>query len=389
MSLMGRPIEITPALLTSSDVTETATVYASTTSFFNVGDLSYDATTRRIYESIQIADVARVVTFTPTGSGQPVQVNLTNHGYPNLTPITFTSTGSAENITMGNTYYVRNAGTNDFQLSSTPAGAIINDNDNSITQSGVHTSHVTANRGHALTDTDWWIDAGPMNKWAMFDGFSLTKSTKTTSIQVVLDVPGKFDCMAFIGMENATSVTILCKNGATTRYNQTYSLADTAFDEVWATPSTTESAYTPYFAVSDIPVYTGMTVTVTITGSGTVAIADLVIALSKDIGKAQFKSTSGIKDFSKKEISEFFDITLIERGFSKRGTFTVSVDDDRADGLQALFEENRATPNLWLMAPGSTFPWRPRSIYYGIWQSFDFSFDEFTSASYGISLEGF
>lgn len=87
-----------------------------------------------------------------TFQGTADTVTLNNHGFANLRTVSFATISTTTGISINTNYFVRNAATNTFQLSTTPTGAIINlVNDGSGTLNG-QTITVTGNYGTG-TDT--------------------------------------------------------------------------------------------------------------------------------------------------------------------------------------------------------------------------------------------
>lgn len=386
MARMVDTITIGPSQLTSSNVTEAEREYSATIAW-RKDEQAYSNTTRRIYRSLDDNLTFSGVTFTSGGMPIGTQVNWNNHGLNNDSAVTFSTTGTLPTgMVAGTIYYVISATSNQFYISATPGGSRL-----SFTGvgSGTHSVIYGGNVGNAATDTDHWQDIGPMNRWAMFDDSTITKSRRSGGMTVIIVTASRVDSVALTGLVNATSVTIVAANGGTQRYNETFDLDDDAFDEVWETPAFTRHAYKHAFARTDIPPYNAMQFTITITGSGVVEVGGLFLGLSTDIGAAEYKSRSGIKDYSIKETDEFGGILLTERGYSQRGDFTVFVASGRANGLQALFAENRARPKLWLMAPDDGGNWQPRGIIYGIWTNFEFSFEGKEHDRCQLTLEGF
>lgn len=99
--------------------------------------LANAATFTAAHTSIEQVDGGSKSTVTLT-IASPGKVNLNGHGKTADTPVMLNTTGALPTgLTAGVTYYVRNPGANDFELSATPGGASINFTG---TQSGVHST---------------------------------------------------------------------------------------------------------------------------------------------------------------------------------------------------------------------------------------------------------
>lgn len=392
---MVRPITVDDDILTSTSVSETASAWDDAYAYAP-GVQARDAATHRIYENL--AGTKLLCTFIEASN----LIVRTAHGLVLNDTVTFIGDDLPPELTPGTIFYVVSSGlsADQFRVSTSMGGSV---QSLSGTYSGTNYFVTDYNLNKSPVDPMYnsgddavWIDAGPDNTFALHDGANTTRTTDTDAIVNEYDFTGHpLDSIGFLGMENATSITIVCDStGSGEVYNETYSLADTGFDEGWTTPALTESAWLSDYAVSDIPPYDDMTVTITITrsGGGEVGIGEVVFGLSKDIGDPLDKSSGGWKDYSRKDYDpDFGTLTLVPRGYSRRGTFAMRCDDDRADGLADLFGRYRATAALWLMTPGAQgigIPWAPRGIIYGIWTSFEFTYNRDGPDKYSISLEG-
>lgn len=247
----------------------------------------------------------------------------------------------------------------------------------------IYQSIQASNTNHAVTDTDWWLDIGPTNQWAMFDTLNYTQTGHSSDLVVEVDVTGRIDSVAALNC-SGTAVTIVAENtlGAEV-YNETYSLVDLTPVTDWWAYFFEEVTYKTDVVVTDIPPYQDMTITMTVAGSPT-ACGIMVLGLSKEIGGAQYGSRVGIDDFSRAERDEFGNFTgITQRPWSKRGQFAMFVEATAVDALYNLFTQYRGTPVLWVMTDDYT-----RSQIFGFFKSFEFVFSHPSHDEYDLVLEG-
>jgi len=84
-----------------------------------------------------------------------------------------------------------------------------------VTTGGVHKVYESlqnANTGHAVTDTDWWLDTGATNRWKCFDAKVGTQSTRSESLTHVLK-PGRADSLALLNLD-ATEAQIVVSDSS-------------------------------------------------------------------------------------------------------------------------------------------------------------------------------
>lgn len=366
MSLAIRPIAITDAELDSSSVSETADFAYSATAPFTVDDTAYSAAAiaGRKYKSLT-GGATQTVTFTDSND----LTNWTAHGLAGGERVAFRTTGSLPSgLSTSTLYYVKFWSSASFQVSLTNGGAAVTFTG---TGSGTHTAYIDPNWGNAVTDTTNWQELGPTNTGAMFDDSNTTKTEASTSIEVVLTPGSRFDCIGLLGLEGVSQVQIVANDGAEI-YNETYSLADSGFADDWYFATYAEAFYHSKFGVSDIPPNSGVQVTITLTGPGTVKCGNCIPGLSKDIGDAELGADIGIDDYTLVERDEFDNVDITPRTYNDRGDFELWVTRAKNRSVMALLTAYRATPLLFFMVPADDLDWGwdPAGIQYGLPRSF-------------------
>jgi len=276
----------------------------------------------------------------------PCVVTWNAHGLPNGSTLTLSTTGALPTgLTAGTTYYVINAATNTFQLSATLNGSAIN---TSGTQSGTHT---------AIADLCVVVSPGICNGVA------------------VMDVTG------------VNSVRCEMFNGATQVYTETKTV-DNTYISNWY-----EYFFEPYDVYTDLlfgplPPYPFATVKLTFTPTSagvTVKCGAAIYGTTVELGIVEYGASSGITDYSRKEVDEYGITTLVERGFSKHTEYQLQVSTDQLRRVFSTIAALRATPAVWTatddykLTPLNTFgypkDWGVNVQYYGY-------------ASFSLEIEG-
>ena len=439
MARLCRPVTVTDAMLTSSTVPETvATAWDSATTYASgvfVSVRPVGTTVCAIYVSLQNTNLNRDPASSPTWwrkittlysawsstmpyyAGQIVSDPTTHRLYKSLvgTANAITIDATADRITWpgntaadgtavvfnesftpivaGTTYYLRDKSGDTFKLATTAGGTAIN-----IIAQNTSMIVTAANLNAPFTDESKWAYFGPTNRWAMYDASNATVTSEDNQTMVnVLTLPAgtRIDTLGLFNLAGVSSVTILAQASGITRYNQTFDLTDPdSFSDQWHAgtgPNYSEAIYRRNFAISDIPPYDAMTITVTLTGPGVVSIGNLVPAYSYFIGDADRGARGGTKDYSLKEETTWGGITLTERGYANQGSFTCFMDNLKSDAVKDMLERCRATPMLWLMAEDDDMPggWAGRGMFYGIWKTFGFVWGEGEEDQLDIELLGY
>lgn len=93
-------------------------------------------------------------------------------------------------------------------------------------------------------------------------------------------------------------------------------------------------------------------VKVTISGAGTVSVGTLLIGRVVALGTTEASPTAGITDFSRKEVDDFGEVTIVKRGYAKRMTAKALIRTDALDIVANRIAAVRALPSLWIGQDG-------------------------------------
>jgi hypothetical protein len=347
---MVRPSTVSEAVLTSSNIVETApAAYAGGTTYALGDQVSIlTGTTAALYESLQDDNIGNTPESSPT-FWEPI----------------------------GTTY-------------STYSGATsysLGDRVISTTTHKVYESLAGSNTGNALTDTTKWLDVGPTNKWAMFDTVNGTLTSHPTEIDVTLSMTGRVDAVGLVGMTNVVSVQVIVSTIADGElYNETFATVSTVGITDWYTYFFEDIVQRDALLVPGLPAYSNPTIRVILTGTGTadMSLGTLVVGKSKYLGAALRDGASvGINDFSRKDTDDFGNYTIVERAFAKRGTFRVAMASNMVDGIQRTLGELRATPTLFEASDEFS-----STLIFGFYKNFSIGFEYALTSYCNIEIEG-
>ena len=366
-----------PGVFVSSNVPEDDHPVQVLGKLYGAGDLVMDPVGHINYESKLGARA--VVTLTVAS---PAVVNWAAHGLVVDTPISFSTTGALPTgLVAGTVYYVRAPVANSFNLSATPGGAVVN---TSGTQSGVHTATAGQNIGRALTDTIYWLPKGATNRWKMFDTYNNTQTELADSIEIEVD-PKAIAQGMFIGNAEGTEVVITSTDPtAGVVYTQTTSLQIYSSGSSFFRWLFGRRRRRDYFLTLDLPLYYNTRVKVAINNPGGIAKCGMFnIGPVEDIGPSQYGLGTDIKDYSTTRFN--FDGTseTTERGFSKRMTIDVIVENNMIDFVQGWLAARRQRTMVYIGAPefGST-------VLCGKFSSFKNVIEGVTHSKMALQIEG-
>lgn len=205
-----------------------------------------------------------------------------------------------------------------------------------------------------LTSTGKWVEVGPTNRWAAFDQALGTVMAAAGPIVVTL-ASGAADALALL---DVTGVAVRVQaNG----YDRTLAVASGAL------------------TFTDLP---GGAVTVTIAGPGTVSVGTLLIGRMVALGVTEASPTAGITDYSRKEVDDFGEVTIVQRAWSKRMQARALI---RADAVDTVFDRIaalRAVPALWIGDADTD-----ALTIYGFFKDFSIEIGD-TTAKLSLTVEG-
>jgi hypothetical protein len=169
-----------------------------------------------------------------------------------------------------------------------------------------------------------WTDIGPTNRWAMFDQALGSITAANGLVEVTVDV-GPATALALLDVTVGTTVHVEAPGYART-----------------AAPS-------PGGVVTflDLPGVAG-SVTVTIVGSGTVSVGTMLIGSVVGLGITEASPTAALTDYSRKEVDDFGEVTIVQRAYAKRMSAKALIATDAIDIVAGRIAAVRALPSLWI-----------------------------------------
>lgn len=193
----------------------------------------------------------------------------------------------------------------------------------------IYESLIAGNIGHTPESSPtYWLDVGPTNRWAMFDEALGTATGAATGPMVVTFSVAGIGALALLDA-TCDSVRVEVIHASATVYDQT------------------RAADGGSLKFLDLPVVDG-TVRVTIAGDGAISVGTLLIGDIVGLGLTEASPTAGITDFSRKQVDDFGEVTIVQRGWAKRMTAKALIDTEALDIVADRIAAVRARPVLWI-----------------------------------------
>ncbi len=187
----------------------------------------------------------------------------------------------------------------------------------------IYESAAAGNAGNNPAGTSGaWIEVAPTNRWAMFDEALGTATLASGSLAIVLNGSA------------TNAIALIDVTGATVRVQAA------GYDR-------SQAAGAGAIVFADLPNVTGQ-ITVTVTGSGAVAVGTLLIGRIVGLGITEASPTAGIIDYSRKEVDDFGEVTVVQRAWAKRMAARALIRTDAVDQVANRIAAVRARPCLWI-----------------------------------------
>lgn len=265
--------------------------------------------------------------------------------------------------------------------SYTAGGRVVRDNVHRVFEALTTHSGITVEPEFDATN---WLDIGPTNRWAMFDG-SASNVTMSASPLTFTVAPGIVDSAALIGLVGATSVafTMDSVDGGGEVFSETVSLDDSADLYDWWDYYFTEIVVRTTVVLEGFPPFTDGEITVTVTGSTTVGVAIAAFGTVTPIEKSNFGAEVSIADYSKKETDELGRVSLVERPYADKLDVTTMVERSSMHQLKRKLTSVRATPCVWFEEDGGD-----SMTLYGYYKDWTINVAYPTYVNVTLSLEG-
>lgn len=250
------------------------------------------------------------------------------------------------------------------------------------------------NKGVALTDTNYWVELGPTNYYAMLDSYTDTTTIGTLNAdgdgyEIVIELDSSkanaialFNCIgSYIDLEclDATGNVLWSKRDWLIR-RESLSWREFFFNTASKTRKDTYQQF---------PMFYNTKLKITIFGVSAAKCGNIVIGSTKKIGQTQFDPNLSIVDYSKKETNSF-GVTYLSVGkYKKRTTVNLFIENTEIDNVYKTFADLRATPAVFICDnsddPSDMFE---SMLIYGFYKDFSIVIPNYVLSDCSLEIEG-
>lgn len=192
----------------------------------------------------------------------------------------------------------------------------------------------------------YWLDIGPTNRYAMFDGYISTPTVATTSMTVVLHA-GAANMIYLDGLEGANTLTVSVKDapGGSVILSGSYSLRGNRPSTYW------QYWFNAFLNVKskiipNIPPYTNMEFTITLSGAtgATIKCGVLGVGMVKSMGRTQQGAEAKPKNYGYVKTDQYGNNTYKVGKKAIDITGSAVIDQDEARQVQQMLVDAMGLP---------------------------------------------
>lgn len=219
-----------------------------------------------------------------------------------------------------------------------------------------HTNKDPTNVGNQSGTTVYWLDVGPTNRWAMFDGEVSTQTVVASPLTVVMR-PGSFNGLYLAGLDaNAIDIAVKDAPGGNVVYAYSGQLEGSQpadYDEYFF------DRFKPLtdFLASDIEQYNSAELTLTLSSAsgGTVKCGVLAVGDLRALGRTQRGAKAKPKTYSYIKTDDFGRTSIKRRKSAKDMTASALLDLSEANTVTDLIQSLLDVPAVWIASDGQEY----------------------------------
>lgn len=229
-----------------------------------------------------------------------------------------------------------------------------------------------------------WLSLGATNQWKMFDSVVGSRTVNADSITLTV-APGLIDSIAFLDLVAVEINVVMTDPTEGIVYTETIDLVD---------ESVVIDAYTYFFepivakdatVLLGLPAYPNATISIELVNTGLdVEVGTIAFGLQKLLGSTLHSSTIGITDYSKKQVDEFGNYSVLQRAFSKKMSCDLLLGSSSVDEITKLLASYRTTMLIWVGADRGY----SSLIIYGFYKSFQVIIEYPKYSKCSLEVEG-
>lgn len=231
-----------------------------------------------------------------------------------------------------------------------------------------------------------WLFVSATNRFKMFDISVGSGTTNSGTIDVKITPATVCNSVVLFEVDGSSAQLIVRNSGGTIVYNSTISLADfsgiNSFYNYFFAPITETGASEVAFL--NIPNYSGASFQLIVdAGAGAASCGEMIIGQQTALAVTNFGTSVGIKDYSVKNIDDFGNVSIVQRAYSKRADYDVTVETVDVSAFTRFLASVRTTPVVYIGDEN-----RSETIVLGYYRDFSIVLSGPSISECSLSVEG-
>lgn len=253
----------------------------------------------------------------------------------------------------------------------------------------VYVSLISPNLGNtpeddSLTSPVNWARERATNRWAMFSNQISDQTEQAEAINITLTPASLVNAISFFNIDAAEVQITVTDPVDGVVYDRTIALVDDSGVNDWYAWYFEQIVRQRTLAVLDLPPYANADIDISIRQPGGIARCGLLsFGSQRRLGDTDYGSGIGIVDYSRKERDPFGNPVIVERNFSNRVDYTVTVDTQYAGTVRNTLADFRTTPMTFIGSVNFS-----STVVYGYYRDFNIVLSNPTKSLLNIEVEG-
>lgn len=231
-----------------------------------------------------------------------------------------------------------------------------------------------------------WVFVSATNRFKMFDITVGQGTANDETIEVVVTPPVVCNAVVLFNVKGNSVQLVVRDSGDYLVYDRTIDILD--YDNI-------DSYYDYFFsdfssdgqseiAFLDVPGYSQASFELLIDGgSGVASCGEMIIGRLESLAVTNFGTSVGIKDYSVKEVDQFGNLTVVQRPFSKRAEYDVTVESNNVGRVSRFLSDIRAMPVVYIGDMD-----RSETIILGYYREFNIIISNPSISQCALTVEG-
>jgi len=229
-----------------------------------------------------------------------------------------------------------------------------------------------------------WLNLGATNRYKMFDDTITTQTVNSGTIEVEITPAQIVNGLAFFGLSGNEITVVMDDPTEGEVYNQTRSLQDSSLITSWYSYFFEPISFRSDMVFLNLPAYSTGIITVIIdAGASDAKCGEMLMGVVRNLGVTNFGTSVSIQDYSIKSTDAFGNVIVVERPFSKRADYDVTVETAFVGSVQQVLASIRTTPTVFVGDEN-----RQSTIVYGFYKQFNIVISTPSISDCTIEVEG-